>query len=179
MKHFFLFYLPKQSKNKNDTLPIKNSTLQTKIKQNCVSSQRIFFYISLFFPFLLSLSFFSFYVPFSVLAQVGRFFHNLSPPPISVLRQTSILTASFMSSSKTPLHLFLGLPFPSKSSMSKQNQFLTLASVLQCHSSLRISSTLIGHVSLPYTITLCTHVLLNVPFVSVKRPLLSISVQVY
>ena len=34
----------------------------------------------------LSLSLFSFYVPFSVLAQVGRFPHNLSFPFVSVLR---------------------------------------------------------------------------------------------
>ena len=33
----------------------------------------------------LSLSLFSFFVRFSVLAQVGRFPHNLSPPSISVL----------------------------------------------------------------------------------------------
>jgi len=61
---------------------------------------------------LLPFSFFSFYAPFSMLAQVGRF-------PIIWALNVSLSFARllsrrpfFRSSSKTPLHLFLGLPFP-------------------------------------------------------------------
>ena len=54
----------------------------------------------------------SFYVPFSVLAQVGRFPHNLSLPSVSVLSRPLSRRPFFRSSFKTSLHLFLGLPFP-------------------------------------------------------------------
>jgi len=49
--------------------------------------------------------------PFSVLTQVWRFPYNLSHPSISFIRLLS-KRPYFRSSSKTFLHVFLGLPFP-------------------------------------------------------------------
>ena len=65
--------------------------------------------------YVFSLSLFSFYVPFSVLAQVGLFPHNLSPPSVSDSLSFARFLCSrpfFRSSSRTSLHIFLGLSFP-------------------------------------------------------------------
>ena len=55
-------------------------------RKGCKVAQQKRIDVNLTFYFLSDLSLFSFCVPFSMLAQVGRFPNNLSPPSVSVLR---------------------------------------------------------------------------------------------
>ena len=63
-------------------------------------------------PFSLSLLLVSFYVPFSVLTQVGRFSPKFEPHLSLSFARALPKRPFFRSCSKTSLHLFLDLPFP-------------------------------------------------------------------